>query len=163
MRRALLAIILSAALLGVTNPTAAHATLHNGFRYIDGKCGLHKGQRVIPTLHRYHVRIHACAGWEHILLCSPADWPCGAVPIDNRRSDWWKEYNPWRWNWYGVMDLAVDSTVTYAACNTFSLGLLGELPSGGSDTAITAAALYGCIKGAFIIADDMDQNFGTRR
>ena len=85
-----------------------------------------------------------------------ADWPC-------RRSDWWKSYNPVNWNWYGIIDVGTKTAFTAAACATFAGAFVGEVPSGGLDTMITAAAGAGCVTGGALIKDSIDHNFGTRR
>ena len=153
MRRLTIIFILAIS-IGITNATPAEAA-----RHMRGQCGIHRGRLVIPFLHRYHVRIGVKRG--HV----GGSHRCrGAIHRRNNNAmhlDFWAPFDLRRWNWRGILDVGSTTAFTAAACSSFAGALIGEVPSVGSDTFLTAITAAGCITGGKRIQDSINANFRT--
>jgi len=75
---------------------------------------------------------------------------------------WWSPFDFTRWNWFGIVDVGTATAFTATSCAGFAAAFAGEFPTGGLDTAITAAAGAGCVSGAKLIQGAVNRDFPTR-
>lgn len=114
---------------------------------IDGHCRTHLGTLLIRNSggSTYKFRIGPRDGH------STGDFVCqGVHKVKSGRANsvsGWLSFNLGSWNWHGTVTFTKTAIELGGACVAFGGAFIGEVPSGGFDTAITGASGLACADG----------------
>lgn len=135
-------------------------TAQAALKHIDGRCGIHRGTLVFRN--KIHEEFKARIGVKN--GTSGGSHRChGKYVRKGTRGISWSSFDFTRWNWHGIIDVAGATTITTVACAGFAAAFAGEFPTGGLDTAGTAAAGAGCVGGASLIRTTVNNDFYARK
>lgn len=163
MRRSLLltvVVLMGALTMPLAMPGMASA---NTPRFVKGRCGMRKLSIVIPYKHRWHVRIHGCAGDIHRVFGSAQPNATTGTPVAAFNFGSWYPFDMGPKHWGEVVDVSTTLGITLGACGAFGATLAGEVPSGGATTFIAIGAAAGCVGGAIHLYGQSRDLFRTNR
>jgi hypothetical protein len=159
IRRLVIVAVVVASSYGMHAATAAPAQA--AAKGIDGRCGVHRGVRVVPWLHRYHVRIgpkHR-GGWAH----------CRGVYATRHKGTagfdlMWHPFDLPDWNYRGIADVTTNAGITAGVCAGAAAAFSGTFPTASLTGVIAIGMGAGCARGIVDLSNQVQNtNFRVRR